>query len=153
MPEFLAHAHPEVRHGLCEWHLGHTLAPLLLMDRVQKEQRKQEVARLSAILNGPLEERASAYPAFTESLAQGPRAQRMLRRSADPVLYDTPPPERTTSAIEREINRRADVGVRGSVPGIDPLLRLRQSRRINPDDFERVWSDVQMPSFSRVPLP
>jgi hypothetical protein len=53
----------------------------------------------------------------------------------------------------REINRRTDVGVRWSVTGVDNLLRLRHSRRINPDDFERVWSDVQMPSFSQVPLP
>ena len=80
----------------------------------------------------------------------------MLRRSAAQVLYDTPMPERTTSVIEREmreINHRTDVGGRGSTSGVDHLLRLRHSRRINPDDFERVWSDVQMPSFSRVPLP
>jgi hypothetical protein len=52
----------------------------------------------------------------------------------------------------REVNRRADVGVRWSIPGIDHLLRLRHSKRINPDDFERVWSEVQIPIFARVPL-
>jgi hypothetical protein len=156
VPEFLARTHPEVRHGLCEWHLGHTLDHLLLLDRVRNEQRKKDVAQLSRTLTGPLDERAKAYTAFTDSLAHGPRAQRMLRRSAAQVLYETRRPERTTSVIEREmreINRRTDVGVRWSVTGVDNLLRLRHSRRINPDDFERVWSDVQMPSFSQVPLP
>jgi hypothetical protein len=156
VPEHIARTHPAVRHGLCEWHLGHTLDHLLLLDRVRNEQRKQDVAQLSRVLSGPLGERAKAYTAFTDSLTHGPRAQRMLRSSAAQVLYAASPPERTTSVIEREmreINRRADVGVRWSVSGIDNLLRLRHSRRINPDDFERVWSDVQMPSFSRVPLP
>jgi hypothetical protein len=32
------------------------------------------------------------------------------------------------------------------------MLRLRHSKRINPDDFERVWSPVQKPVFSLVPL-
>jgi hypothetical protein len=156
VPEFLDRAHPEVRHGLCEWHLGHTLDHLLLLDRVPNEQRKRDVAQLSRTLSGPVAERTKDYTAFIDSLAHSPRAQRMLRRSAAQVLYDTPPPERTTSVIEREmreINRRTDVGVRWSVSGVDNLLRLRHSRRINPDDFERVWSDVQMPSFSQVSLP
>jgi hypothetical protein len=156
VPGFLDHTHPEVRHGLCEWHLGHTLDHLLLLDRVRNEQRKKDVAQLSRTLSGPLDERTKAYTAFTDSLAHGPRAQRMLRRSAAQVLYTTARPERTTSVIEREmreINRRTDVGVRWSVTGVDNLLRLRHSRRINPDDFERVWSDVQMPRFSQVPLP
>ncbi|HYW07504.1 MAG TPA: hypothetical protein VE913_11135, partial [Longimicrobium sp.] len=115
-----------------------------------------DVAQLSRILSGPVEERAAAYTAFTDGLTHGPRAQRMLRSSAAQVLYEAPPPERTTSVIEREmreINRRTDVGVRWSVSGVDHLLRLRHARRINPDDFESVWSDVQMPSFTRVSLP
>jgi hypothetical protein len=32
------------------------------------------------------------------------------------------------------------------------MLRLRHSKRINPDDFEKVWSTVQKPVFSMVPL-
>jgi hypothetical protein len=32
------------------------------------------------------------------------------------------------------------------------MLRLRHSKRINPDDFERIWSPVQTPVFSLVPL-
>ncbi|HEX8432000.1 MAG TPA: hypothetical protein VF625_11955 [Longimicrobium sp.] len=153
VPQFLERAHPD---GLCEWHLGRTLNQLLLMDKVKVEERKPLVAQLSAILSGPLENRKEAYDAFTASLSHSPKARGMLKSSAAQVLYDKPPPERTTSVIEREmreVNRRADVGVRWSVRGIDHLLRLRHSKRINPDDFERVWSNVRMPSFSLVPLP
>ncbi len=156
VPQFLERAHPEVRHGLCEWHLGRTLNQLLLMDKVKVRKRKRLVAQLSHILSGPLEKREEAYTAFTASLSHSRRAHGMLKSSAPQVLHDTAPPERTTSVIEREmreVNRRADVGVRWSIPGIDHLLRLRHSKRINPDDFERVWSNVRMPSFSLVPLP
>jgi hypothetical protein len=155
VPEFLQREHPEVRHGLCEWHLGRTLNQLLLLDKVPVQERKALVGRLSGILSRPLEKRAEAYTAFAASLTHSRRARGMLNSSASQVLYETPPPERTTSVIEREmreVNRRADVGVRWSVPGIDHLLRLRHSKRINPDDFQRVWSDVQVPTFSLVSL-
>jgi hypothetical protein len=69
----------------------------------------------------------------------------MLMDAKENVLFDVPSRERTTSVIEREmreINRRSDVGVRWSERGIDNLLRLRAARRINKDDFERVWSRV-----------
>ena len=52
----------------------------------------------------------------------------------------------------REINRRSDVGVRWSERGIDNLLRLRAARRINKDDFERVWSPVRTDAIQVVPL-
>lgn len=84
-----------------------------------------------------------------------PQAHTMLRNVADYVLSQRRPSERTTSVIEREmreINRRADVGARWSEPGIDRLLRLRHSKRINPDDFDRVWSAVQKPALHLVPL-
>jgi hypothetical protein len=155
VPEFLQSEHPEVRHGLCEWHVSRALSQRLWYDKVALKLKKSLVAQLSAILSGPLEKREEAYGAFTASLSYAPKAQAMLRSSAPHILYDTAQPERTTSVIEREmreINRRADVGVRWSVPGIDHLLRLRHSKRINPDDFERVWSEVQIPTFVRVPL-
>jgi hypothetical protein len=80
----------------------------------------------------------------------------MLRNVSPYVLSRRRPAERTTSVIEREmreINRRTDVGARWSIPGVDHLLRLRHAKRINPDDFARVWSAVQMPAFQPVPLP
>jgi hypothetical protein len=155
VPEFLQSERPEARHGLCEWHLGRALNQRLWYDKVALKQRKPLVAQLSAILCGQLEKRAEAYRAFTASLSYAPKAQGMLKSSAPHILYGTVQPERTTSVIEREmreINRRADVGVRWSVSGIDHLLRLRHSKRINPDDFERVWAGVQNPTFTRVPL-
>ncbi len=111
---------------------------------------------LPAEISGPLEKRAEDYIEFIRSLAPFRRARATLASSAPHVLYDAPQPERTTSVIEREmreVNRRIDVGVRWTVRGIDHPLRLRHAKRINPDDFERVWSEVQEPSFTLVPLP
>ena len=79
----------------------------------------------------------------------------MLRHISAYVLARKRPSERTTSVIEREmreINRRSDVGARWSIAGVDHLLRLRHAKRINPDDFGRVWSDVRTPAFHLVPL-
>jgi hypothetical protein len=79
----------------------------------------------------------------------------MLRNVSAYVLSTKRPSERTTSVIEREmreINRRADVGARWSISGVDYLLRLRHSQRINPDDFDRVWHVVRKPVFHTVPL-
>lgn len=78
----------------------------------------------------------------------------MLRNVAPYVVSQRRPSERTTSVNEREmreINRRTDVGARWSVKGVDNLLRLRHSKRINPDDFNRVWSTVETPTFHMVP--
>ena len=71
------------------------------------------------------------------------------------MLFEKPSSERTSSVMEREmreINRRSDVGVRWSERGIDNLLRLRAARRINKDDFERVWSPVNTTAIQVVPL-
>lgn len=153
LADVVARQHPGVRHQLCEWHLGHTMDHLLLLDRVRVEQRKALVGQLGSILWGQTLDRRGAYAGFWQAL-ESRRARGMLAAAASKILYDRPSPERTTSAIEREmreINRRTDVGVRWSVPGVDHMLRLRHAQRINPDDFERVWSPVRMPSFEVVP--
>jgi len=155
LAELMKKAHPGVFHGTCEWHLGHTLEHMLLLDRVKNQERKQRVAELGRILWGPSLKRASAYPAFCDALQHCRNAHRMLRNVSAYVLAERRPSERTTSVIEREmreINRRSDVGARWSIPGIDHLLRLRHSKRINPDDFDRVWTTVQKPAFQLVPL-
>jgi hypothetical protein len=152
--KWIRDAHPEAVHGQCEWHLPHTLDHFLLLDGVKVRQREPYVEKLSQILSGPLERRREAYTAFTQTVAW-PRARRLLQSAAASMLYDQERAERTTSIVEREmreINRRTDVGVRWSEPGVDHMLRLRHSKRINPDDFERVWSEVQKPVFSLVPL-
>ncbi len=156
LPELLAERHPEVRHQHCEWHLGHTLGHLVYLDGVKVKQRKAYVARLARIVWGRrMRRRRAAYEAFAAKLAHCPKAHTMLRDALPNVLFDVPSCERTTSVIEREmreINRRTDVGVRWSVRGVANLLRLRQARRINPDDFERVWSPVRTTAVQTVPL-
>jgi hypothetical protein len=146
---------PDVFQGMCEWHLGHTLDHLLVLDRMKVQERKQRVAELCRIVWGPEEKRAAAYRAFCNALQHCPQAYAMLRNVAAYVLSPERPSERTTSVIEREmreINRRTDVGARWTVRGVDHLLRLRHSKRINPDDFDRVWSSVQKPVVQLVPL-
>jgi hypothetical protein len=155
LAEAVQRQNPDVFQGMCEWHLGHTLNHLLVMDRMKVPERKQRVAELGRIVWGPEEKRAAAYRAFCNALQHCPQTHAMLRNVATYVLSERRPSERTTSVIEREmreINRRTDVGARWSEPGVDRLLRLRHSKRINPDDFERVWSPVQKPVLHLVPL-
>jgi hypothetical protein len=155
LAELMQKEHPGVLHGMCEWHLGHTLDHLLLLDRVKNQERKQRVAELSRIVWGPASQRAARYRALSDALQHCPQASTMLRNVSAYVLSTKRPSERTTSVIEREmreINRRADVGARWSIPGVDHLLRLRHSQRINPDDFDRVWHVVRKPAFHTVPL-
>jgi hypothetical protein len=155
LAELIEREHPGVFHGTCEWHLGHTLEHMLLLDRVKNEERKERVAEFCRIVWGPASQRETRYRAFREALQHCRNAQRMLRNVEAYILSDRRPPERTTSVIEREmreINRRTDVGVRWSIPGVDHLLRLRHSQRINPDDFNRVWTPVRKPAFQMVPL-
>ena len=155
LAELMAREHPGVFHGICEWHLGHTLDHMLLLDRVKNEERKRRVAELARLLWGGATLRARRFRALCAELEPYGNARTMLRNIAAYVLSPRRPPERTTSVIEREmreINRRTDVGARWSVPGVDHLLRLRHAKRINPDDFDRVWSDVRTPAFHLVPL-
>ena len=155
LAELMQKEHAGVFHGTCEWHLGHSLDHFLLLDRVKNQERKQHVAELGRALWGPAAKRRATFQALREAVKDFPQASRMLRNVAAYVTCGYRPPERTTSVIEREmreINRRTDVGARWSVTGVDHLLRLRHSKRINPDDFERIWSTVQQPAFHTVPL-
>jgi hypothetical protein len=155
LPELLAKRHPEVRHQHCEWHLGHTLDHLLYLDGMKVQERKAQVAELGRIVWGEVPDRRGAYTAFVATLTPWPKAHTMLCDAMPNVLFAEPSCERTTSIIEhemREVNRRMDVGVRWSVSGAASLLRLRQARRINPDDFERLWSPLRASALSVVPL-
>jgi hypothetical protein len=155
LAELIAKEHPGVFHGICEWHLGHTLDHMLLLDRVKNEERKKRVAELCRVVWGGATLRAKRFRALCTALEPCRNAHTMLRHISAYVLAPKRPSERTTSVIEREmreINRRTDVGARWSVSGVDHLLRLRHAKRINPDDFDRVWSDVRKPAFQLVPL-
>lgn len=154
LAELMRKEHPGVFHGMCEWHLGHSLDHFLLLDRVKNQERKQRVAELGRILWGPVVRRAAGLRRLRAALQPYRQAHTMLRNVSPYVLSRRRPAERTTSVIEREmreINRRTDVGARWSIQGVDHLLRLRHARRINPDDFARVWSIVQTPAFHLVP--
>jgi hypothetical protein len=155
LAELMRKEHPELFHGTCEWHLGHNLEHQLLLDGVKNQERKQRRAEFDRIVWGEASQRAAAYGVLCDALQHHRRAYKMLRNISAYVLSKKRPSERTTSVIEREmreINRRTDVGARWSVLGVDHLLRLRHSKRINPDDFGRVWNVVQKPVFEMVPL-
>jgi hypothetical protein len=156
LPELIAERFPGIRHQHCEWHLSHTLGHLLYLDGAKVKERRPLTAKLSHIVWGKkTKDRRAEYIKFCAELARYPKAHTMLSDALENVLFDKPSSERTSSVMEREmreINRRSDVGVRWSVSGIDNLLRLRAARRINKDDFERVWSPVNTTAIQVVPL-
>jgi hypothetical protein len=146
LPQLLAERFPTLRHQHCEWHLGHTLNHLLYLDGVTLAERKalkEEVGKI--VWGSTITDRRERYASLCSRLMCYAKASTMLMDAQQNVLFDVPSRERTTSVIEREmreINRRSDVGVRWSERGINNLLRLRAARRINKDDFERVWQSV-----------
>lgn len=156
LPELIAERFPGIRHQHCEWHLSHTLGHLLYLDGLKVKERRPLTAKLSHIMWGETtKDRRAAYTKFCAEMAHCPKAHTMLSDALENVLFEKPSSERTSSVMEREmreINRRSDVGVRWSERGIDNLLRLRAARRINKDDFERVWSPVNTTAIQVVPL-
>lgn len=144
LPELLRERFPTVRHQHCEWHLVHTLDHLLYLDGVKVKERRPFKEELSRIVWGrSITNRRERYRALCGRMSGYPKAHTMLTAAIENVLFEVPSPERTNSVIEREmreINRRTDVGVRWSEQGVNNLLKLRAAKRINPDDFERVWS-------------
>jgi hypothetical protein len=156
LPELLRERFPDLRHQHCEWHLGHTLSHLLYLDGLGVKARRPLKSELAKIVWGKTtRDRRGAYAAFCAKLACYPKAHTMLTDASENVLFDKPSSERTTSVIEREmreINRRTDVGVRWSERGVNNLLKLRAAKRINKDDFERVWSPVPADASWTVPL-
>lgn len=138
------------RHQLCEWHVPYSTAHMLGLDGMDVHQRKRVSGKLSGILSRGSAQAKRHYRRLVESLAGYPRAQGLLERAEPYVLHTPPSAERTTSVMEREmreINRRTDVGARWSVPGITNLTRLRLAKRHNPDDYARLWTPLQPPSF------
>lgn len=51
----------------------------------------------------------------------------------------------------REINRRTDIGVRWSIPGVRNLRRLTLAKRHNPDDYAAVWEEKRPIHWQLVP--
>ena len=155
IPEVLATLHSGVRHQLCEWHMGHSAKHLLALDHVPVAQRVKLVQELNAILwsADSQEVKRQRLEAFCCSLPYQ-RAKAMLSDSLSRILYLEPSAALTTSPAEREmreVNRRTNVGVLWSVLGVNNMLKLRHALRLNPDDFDRVWTPVQELRFHRVP--
>jgi hypothetical protein len=153
--EVLAALHPGVRHQLCEWHMGHSAKHLLALDHVPVAQREKLVQELNAILwnEDAQEVKRERFEAFWRGLPYR-RAKAMLSDSQERILYIEPSAALTTSPAEREmreVNRRTNVGVLWSVPGVNHMLKLRHALRLNPDDFDRVWTPVQKLRFHWVP--
>lgn len=124
----------------CLWHLGHQLKHFLWLDGVSHQEKEPYVKELIDILFGSrttqlMKER---YQSFLEKLRTGQllnsfghlkNAQNEIATSKENG-FDY----HTTSPVEREmreINRRADIGVRWSVKGIENLLLVKTYLAMN----------------------
>jgi len=139
----VAEAYPGVRHQQCEWHVTHSLKHMLALDGMGVVERKEWAKKLSALINQAGPKAREQYKRFAARLQGYHRVHTLLRNATDYILYREPSEVRTSSHAEREmreINRRTDVGVRWSVPGVTNMLRLHLAQRHNADDYHRVWS-------------
>jgi transposase-like protein len=122
------------------WHLPHQLQHFLWMDGVAWEQRKPSVKELIHVLYksstpSKMENRYRQFinklkcQGLTNSFTHLQRAEQELSTSRRHHFdyHTTAPAEREM----REINRRADIGVRWSIPGIENLLLVKTWYRLN----------------------
>ena len=122
------------------WHLPHQLQHFLWMDGVAWEQRKPSVKELIHVLYksstpSKMENRYRQFinklkrQGLTNSFTHLQRAEQELSTSRRHHFdyHTTAPAEREM----REINRRADIGVRWSVTGIENLLLVKTWYRLN----------------------
>ena len=124
----------------CLWHLPHQLQHFLWMDGVACQQRKPSVKELIHVLYksstpGKMENRYGQFinklkdQGLTNSVTHLQRAEQELSTSRrDHFDYHTTAPAEREM---REINRRADIGARWSIPGIENLLLVKTWRRLN----------------------
>jgi len=124
----------------CLWHLPHQLKHFLWQDGVSFEERAPWVEELISILFGSLNssEMKQRYTAFMEQLKVTgcPTSYKHLKNAEKELTIsrDNGFAYHTTSPIEREmreINRRAEIGVRWSVKGVQNLLRVKMYHRFN----------------------
>lgn len=139
-------AYPAARQQRCEWHLVYSLGHFLWLDAAgTKLWRDRLRAELQALLFAPYRgfwRRAAVWRWNGHRLRAYPQSQALVAEALPQVCYPRPSAVRTTGHAEREmreLNRRTNVGVRWSVAGIGNLLRLRLARRLNRDDYTRLW--------------
>lgn len=122
----------------CRWHLTHQLNHFLWLDKVEYESRPAYQDEIRSILadrkRGP-----TRYKRFTDNLVelglqnaathlQNARDEAFTHIKEQGFAYiDTSPLEREM----REVNRRADIGVRWSPKGLENVLKMLFHKRLN----------------------
>lgn len=122
----------------CRWHLVHQLKHYLWQDGVKLEKRSIYQKRLSHILSDPKrgENRLRRFIKALENEKLTTSAGHLKAAEAE-TFMDVKEPGfsfSTTSPLEREmreLNRRADIGVRWSDKGIESVLKLLFHYRLN----------------------
>ena len=124
----------------CLWHLVHQLKHFLWLDNVALKDREPYVKELIEILfhSSTVKEMTTNYRTFFEKLFNNGLSQSFVHLSnAENELTTSREnhfPYHTTSPVEREmreINRRSDIGVRWSIPGIENLLLVKTDLALN----------------------
>jgi len=152
--ERVAAACPRARHQLCEWHLTHSLKHFLTLHGVAPAERRALARELAAILGQRAARARRAYRVFQRKLRRYRNVSSLLQQAVPYIMYRRRSAERTTSIAEREmreLNRRTDIGVRWSIPGVRNLLSLKLAHRHNPDDYEVVWEAKRPVHWQLVP--
>jgi hypothetical protein len=124
----------------CLWHLPYQLQHFLWLDGMAWERRKRYIKELTGVLykSSTTKKMEHRYEQFTKKLKGQnlkrsfihlKRAQKELSTSRRYrfAYHTTSPAEREM----REINRRADIGVRWSIPGVENLLLVKTWYRLN----------------------
>jgi hypothetical protein len=124
----------------CLWHLVHQLKHFLWKDNLPFEERQTYVKELITILHrsSNVKSMKKNYRSFIRALKENGFINSYVHlRNAEPEIstfWEHGIAGATTSPVEREmreINRRADVGVRWSVPGVENLLLVKMHLAIN----------------------
>lgn len=124
----------------CLWHLVHQLKHFLWQDNLPFEARASYVKELISILHRSpnVKVMKGKYRSFIEKVKTHGLIQSFVHlQNAEPEIatfrehgivgYTTSPVEREM----REINRRVDIGVRWSVPGVENLLLVKMHMAMN----------------------
>ena len=121
----------------CRWHLGHQLKHYLWQDGVPHAFRGQFQEAMTQIVSDPEKgpERFRRWRANLETLGLKTAAGHLVNAEKEAFTYakqpfayiDTSPLEREM----RELNRRADIGVRWSPKGLENVLKLMFHQRLN----------------------
>ena len=124
----------------CLWHLIHQLKHFLWEDNIPVKTREPYVKELITILHrsSNVKVMKKKYRSFIKTLkAIGLIQSYVHLKNAEPEIgtfWEHGIVGSTTSPVEREmreINRRVDVGVRWSVPGVENLLLVKMHLAIN----------------------